>query len=448
MLKKLLLAVTVLMFLTGCGVNIKLDGNKIYTDTTKDEAFNFANAALKTKGYKVIEESKINHYITASPKYNETFKIEKADKEEVAIYVKDSDKANETVVNVIAIANGQIDEEKSKEIAQKAVAEIITELDKYGKFNAEKQSQYVYQIATLSQVFDFAANYFSQNNIPIEQNLKDNGLIYVKEANSSNPFNDPLQAEIAVATDETNKITVGIKAHIKGNYDVAGNQQYVNDFVSKFMDYLASYPLVEKGLRYSYKFISFDKAFVNTQAALKDSGFSISEADKNNYVLSAQKDNIKLSSTLTEINYNTAVNLEAMAESATLTTTKEALTESVTNELNTLSNALALYQTSVTGTKLYTSTSQDNVLKYIKIALQKAGYSYKMNKADLSFSATSLSNSNLAHFILVNNLGQDGISIEINTLYNTKYKGAEALVKKENEKLLNILHSFDKSDVK
>lgn len=448
MFKKLLLPLLLLFVITGCGVNIKLDGNKIYTDISKDEAYGFANAALKTKGYKVTEESKVNYYIVAKPEYNNTFQIEKADKEELNVYVKDSDKKNETVVNVIAVANGQIDEKKSKEIAKQAVAEIIAELDKYGKFNAEKQGQYVYQVATVGQVFDYAANYFTQSNIPIEQNLKDQGKLYVKEPAATNPFNEPLQAEVSIAADETNKVAADIKAFIKGNYDVVSNQQYVEEFVNKFVTYLSNYPIVEKGLRYSYKYINFEKAFNNALAAIKDNKFVVAETDKNNYVITAQKDNMKLSATFTEINNNIAVNLESFAESPTLATTKEALNETVTNELNALRDSLALYQTSVTGTKLFTSTSQDNVLKFVRLALQKAGYSSKFNKNELSFAATSLANANLAHYILVNNLGQDGISIEITTLYNAKSKNAEATVKRENEKLLNILNSFDKTDLK
>ncbi len=448
MLKKIFIFVVAALLFTGCGVNIKQEGNKIYTDISKDDAYKFCGAALKTKGYKVTEESKINYYIVAEPKFNDTFKVEKADKTQLDVYVKDSPTKNETIVSLYAIVNGQVDEKASTKIAKAAVAEIINELDMYGKFTITKEGQHIYPAATLKQVNEFIMSYFVKNNIPIGQNQAEQGLLLVKEANATNPFNEPLSAEVRTAADETGKVTIGIKATLAGNYDIKTNEKHAQDFVNNFIAYLDSYPMAEKGLRFSYKFINFETAFANAKAVLLANKFLLTEVDNNNFVLSAQKDKVLMSVTLTELNYNIAVNLEASAESPSLDESKDTLAVLLTNELNTLRDALAQYQTIYTSTKLFTSINSNDALKFTGIALKKLGYTYKLDKEALTISAVNSANPKLGHFILFNNMGAEGISLEINTLYNTKYANAETVVKNENARLLNALASFDKTTLK
>jgi hypothetical protein len=52
-------------------------------------------------------------------------------------------------------------------------------------------------------------------------------------------------------------------------------------------------------------------------------------------------------------------------------------------------------------------------------------------------------NPNKGHFLVVNNLGADGIVVQINTSYNTRAANAEATVRAENDKLLRLLNRDD-----
>lgn len=438
-----------LFILSGCGVNIKQEGNKIFTDISKDEAYQFSNAAVKTKGYKVKESSRINYYIEATPEYNKTLDIENAQNKELRIDIADGNKSNETVVTVLAKLNGKIDEEESNSVAEAAVKEIITELDKYGKFNLSEKGQYTYHVATPEQVFDYAAKYFdNNNNVQITEKLAKEGSLKLKENTSTSVFNDPLLAAVKVLSDETGKVTVMLDTLLKGNYDIKGNQAYSIRFVDDFINYLENYPIIEKGLRYPFKYLSFEQAFQNSLAALKEGGYLISEADNKNYLITAQKNNINVSATFTEINYNMAVNLEAFAESTDLDVNKEQLSEEIQQELNTLRDLLVKYQTIYTSTKLFTSTNQNDVIKQTQATLTALGFKSSTNRNDLTIRAVSLKDSNLVHFIVINNLGTDGISLEINTMYNTKLITAAALVERENNRLLDALAKYDKTDLK
>lgn len=436
-------SVALVLIMTGCGVNIKQEGNKIYTDVSKDEAYSFTSAALKTKGYKVTEESKLNYYIVATPEYNKTFQLDKADKTEVKAVITDNTQKNETVVSVLAYAHGDLDEKASEQIAADAVKEIIAELDKYGKFNATKEATQVYPVATLERVNAYIRGYFAQNNLSAQEA---NGTFTYSEA-ANNAFNEGLQASVVAQADETQKVTITVKAGIKGNYDVAGNQTAVEQFVQKVIDYLNLYPVAEKGARHAYKYISLEKAFSLAKAAAQDVGYTLTEVDAKQLTLSAKKNNINLVITLTTLNDNRAVNLTAYAEGSA-EETKEALSTKLETELNRLVSALEKYQTSVTGEKQFISSNQNDVLKYVELSLKKLNYGYTVNKEELTLAATSKVDTNRAHSIVINNLGSQGISVAITSLYNTRSPQALTIVKAENKKLINALNEYDGKDLK
>jgi hypothetical protein len=438
-----LINILLVFVITGCGVNIKQEGNKIYTDVSKDEAYSFTSAALKTIGYKVTEESKLNYYIVATPEYNKTFQIEKADKTEVKAVITDSTQKNETVVSVLAYAQGNFDEKASEQIAADAVKEIIAELNKYGKFNASKEATQVYPVATLERVNDYVRAYFTQNNLPIQE--ADGAFNY--SGTPDNTFNEGLKASVAAQTDETQKVTITVAANIQGNYDVNGNQNTVEQFVQKIMDYLEQYPVAEKGARHAYRYISLEKAFGMARAAAQDAGYTINNVDTRQLVLNARKNNINLVITLTTLNDNRAVNLTAYAE-GTAGETKEALSAKLETELSNLVSALEKYQTSVTGEKQFISSNQNDVIRYVELSLRKLGYSYNTNREDLTIIATSKTDANRAHAIAINNLGSQGISVAITSLYNAKSPQALTVARAENRKLISALNEYDGKDLK
>ncbi|MDR2431164.1 MAG: hypothetical protein LBD99_02795, partial [Candidatus Margulisbacteria bacterium] len=108
-----------------------------------------------------------------------------------------------------------------------------------------------------------------------------------------------------------------------------------------------------------------------------------------------------------------------------------------------LTQQLALYQTILTSEKSFLSSSQSEVINHVRQALGAVGYTYAYNAEELSFSAIAKTNTNQAHYITVNNLGANGISAQINTLYNDKSANAETVVRAENNKLLRALGGYD-----
>lgn len=448
-LAKLLLIMIISFILFGCGVQVQQVDNKIYTDISKDEAYNFSKAAIIKNGYKIKETDRNLGYMVADPEYNNTFKITDAEKTELKLSIKDDpEEKDQTIVEVLAYANGQIDEESSKEIAKKAVAEIINELDKYSKYEIIEDAEYIFPVATRENVQVFVANDFlSDNNYKVVRNDQNEGAIFIEETESRNPFNDPLRSKIFVLTDDANRVIVSAKTQLKGNYDVKGNNIYVRNFNRSLTSLLTKYPIIEKGYRFNYKFIGFDKAFTNALAAIGENQFVIGEKDQKNYIITASKDDIKLTASFTEINNNLAVNLETFSEGEQ-NTTKEELNDKLTKELNNLTESLSSRQTIKTSTKMFTSMSSSDALKMLQKALGKLGYNYKTNNQNLTISAQAARNQYLAHFVLVNSIGNDGVSIEINTLYNSKSEKAQAIVDNENAKLLKYLGTFDKTDLK
>jgi hypothetical protein len=438
----ILVTALLMIMLTGCGVNIRQEGNKIYTDASRDEAYTFTEAALKTKGYKITEGSKINYYINATPEYNETFKIEKADKRELNATI--AEKNNETVVALVALANGDIDKDASERIAADAVKEIIAELDLYGKFTASSEKSLTYPVATVAQLKTFIKDYATKANLnPADT---DTGLT-VKESTSNSPFNSPLEGSIKIVADETSKVVVTVKAEVKGNYDVRGNQTYADAFTQKIIDALNEYPVVEKALRSAYKYVTLDTAVNNAANAIKDSGFTITQTDKRNGLISAVKNKINLAVTFTNINDSIAINCEAFKEGAA-GESKATLTTAVTQELENVVLNLEKYQTTLSSTKLLIGTNQDQIVKVLKRALASYAYTAQYNSADGVIKAVNQDNKAKAHVITLNNMGGEGISVEIFTLYNTKSSEAKRIVKLENDKILRALGSLDKTDLK
>jgi hypothetical protein len=439
MFKKLaVIGLTVSMFLlTGCGVNIKQEGNKIYTDLDKDRVYEFTTAALQAKGYTLTAED--NYTVNAVPEDNAVLNSIDTDSKSVQAVVSDGT-AGQTVVTVLALANGNVDEEESTRIAQAAVADIIAELDKYGKFNSKVEVDYTYPVATVGRVSAFIREYLLANNIAIG-NSSDT-IFEISENSPNNEFNEPLFGVITIEADETERVVISLQAEINGNYDINGNQKYLDDFAAKLLAYLDTYPVVEKGTRQVYRFIDFSKAYANARSAVAGNGFIIKNEDKNNFIFSAAKDKLNLLVSFTKINTAIGVNLEAFIE-GNANETKEALSDKVSEELFSLTQAIAAYQTILTSEKVFISQGPREVMASIRNALASAGYTYTLNAEEVTFTAVDKVNPNKGHFLVVNNLGADGIVVQINTMYNTRAANAEATVRAENDKLLRLLNRDD-----
>ncbi|MDR2431383.1 MAG: hypothetical protein LBD99_03920, partial [Candidatus Margulisbacteria bacterium] len=288
MLKKIAGILLGLLLLTGCGVNIRQEGNKIYTDLSKDRVYDFATTAVQAKGYTITKEDEANYTFTAAPEDNRTLGSVEAGSKSLQASVTDGTQANETVVTILALINGDTDKESSEQIAKEAVAEIIAELNKYGKFNSQKSAEYTYAIATTERVSAYIAAYLTENDLTVQARPNAFG---VREKTANNQFNEPLSAVISLVPDaDTGRLTVRISAALPGNYDVNGNQAYIDNFTARLLEYLDTYPVVEKGTRHTYRYIDFDKAFASARNAVTAAGYQITETDRGNYVLSAVKD--------------------------------------------------------------------------------------------------------------------------------------------------------------
>ncbi|GBR72563.1 hypothetical protein NO1_0073 [Candidatus Termititenax aidoneus] len=439
MFKKLaVIGLAVSMFLlTGCGVNVKQEGNKIYTDLDKDRVYEFTTAALQTKGYTLTSEE--DYKVSAVPEESAVLNSIDTDSKSVQAVVSDG-ADDQTVVTVLALLNGNIDEEESTRIAKAAVADIIAELDKYGKFNSVVEVDYTYPIATVARVSAFIREYLTANDINIGNNSAT--VFEISENSPNNEFNEPLFGAITIEANETGRVIVDLKAEINGNYDINGNQKYLDDFAAKLLAYLDTYPVVEKGTRQVYRFIDFSKAYANARSAVAGSGFTVKNEDKANFIFSAAKDKLNLLVSFTKINTAIGVNLEAFIEGSA-NETKEALSDKVSEELFKLTQAIAAYQTILTSEKVFISQGQREVLASIRNALAAAGYTYTFNSEEVTFTAADKVNPNKGHFLVVNNLGADGIVVQINTSYNTRAANAEATVRAENDKLLRLLNRDD-----
>jgi len=209
------------------------------------------------------------------------------------------------------------------------------------------------------------------------------------------------------------------------------------------LEYVDNYPVVEKGTRHTYRYINFDKAFANASNAAVAAGYTIRESDKNKRFFSGLKGGLHIEVTFTQINNSIGVNIEAFIEGAP-GSTKAALTDEVTKALYELTQQMAAYQTILTSDKTFLSDNQNAVLGYIRTALADIGYTYSYNAADYSFNAIDKTNASKAHYIVVSNLGTNGIVVQINTMYNNKSASAEATVRAENNKLLRALGSNDR----
>ncbi|MDR1997001.1 MAG: hypothetical protein LBQ83_01560 [Candidatus Margulisbacteria bacterium] len=439
MLKKVIGILLGVLLLTGCGANIRQEGNKIYTDLSKDKVYGFATTAVQSKGYTITKEDAASYTFTAVPENNRTLGSADTEDKSVVATITDGSGTNETVVTVLAQINGNVDQESSEQIAGDAVAEIIAELNKYGKFTSQRTAEHVYAIATAERVSDFIEDYLVLNSLVYE---KTSSGFSIKDAQANNQFNEPLVARIAIAADETNRVTLRLGAVLQGNYDVDGNQVYVDNFISRLVDYLDTYPVVEKGTRHTYRFIDFARAFTNAKATLTSAGFTLQSEDKTNYVLTAAKGGLNLAVTFTKINTSIAVNIEAFIEAAA-GETKEQLNEEVTEELFSLAQLLAAQQTILTSDKAFLSSNQNDVVKSVRSALADIGYTYTFDAAEFTFDAVDKTDPQKAHYLLVNNLGAEGIVVQINTLYNAKAANAEATVRAENNKLLRALGNYD-----
>jgi hypothetical protein len=71
-----------------------------------------------------------------------------------------------------------------------------------------------------------------------------------------------------------------------------------------------------------------------------------------------------------------------------------------------------------------------------------------VNSADMSLLATSKTDANRVHAITINNLGSQGISVAITSLYNAKSSQALTVAKAENKKLISALNEYDGKDMK
>ena len=440
MLKKLAVILIGALLLTGCGVNIKQEGNKIYTDMSKDKVYDFATTAVQSKGYTITKEDEKNYTFTATPDgSNRTLGQLDTDNKSVQAVVTSGTRNNETVVTILALVNGNVDQESSEQIAKAAVAEIIAELNKYGKFTSQKTAEHVYAIATPARVLEFVEDYLVLYGLAYDSTS--NGF-NARETRANNQFNEPLVARVAVEADETSRVTVRMGAVVQGNYDVNGNQAYVDNFIARLQDYLDSYPVVEKGVRHTYRYIDFTKAFANARAAVTEAGYTVKDVDNKNYVFSADKDGLNLAVTFTQINNSIAVNVEACIE-ANAGESKDQLNDKVTAELFNISSLLAAYQTTLTSEKTFLSSNQNDVVRGVRDALASIGYTYSFNASEYTFNAVDKVNANKAHHLTVNNMGSNGISVQITTLYNTKSATAEATVRAENNKLLRALGNYD-----
>ncbi|MDR1452803.1 MAG: hypothetical protein LBJ25_02365 [Candidatus Margulisbacteria bacterium] len=439
MFKKLaVIGLAVSMFLlTGCGVNIKQEGNKIYTDLNKDRVYEFTTAALQTRGYTLTSEEA--YTVNAVPENNAV--LGSIDTDSKSVQARVSDGADgQTVVTVLALVNGNVDEAESTRVAQAAVADIIAELDKYGKFNSTVEVDYTYPVATVDRVSTFIREYLLANDITIGN---DSSTIFeISENLPNHEFNEPLVGTVIIEADETERVVIGLQAEINGNYDIDGNQKYLDDFAAKLLAYLDTYPVVEKGTRQVYRFIDFNKAYTNARSALAGSLYTIKNEDKNNFILTAAKEKLNLLVSFTKINTAIGVNLEAFIEGSA-SETKQALSDKVSEELFNLAQAIAAYQTILTSEKTFISQGQREVLASIRSALADAGYTYTFNAEEVTFTAADKVNPNKGHFLVVNNLGSDGIAVQINTMYNTRAQNAEATVRAENDKLLRLLNRDD-----
>ncbi|GBR75353.1 hypothetical protein NO2_0036 [Candidatus Termititenax persephonae] len=443
MLKKLTIIglMASLFLLTGCGVNIRQEDNKVYTSLSKDRVYEFTTAALQTKGYTIVEEDADNYkVVSALPEDNATLGAVETDNKHVEAVVTDGSNG-ETVVTILALLDGNIDEAQSRQIAQEAVAEIIAELDKYGRWSSRATTEYVYPVATTARVKSFIEDYLEANSLLYQAN---GNVISLQERTANHVFNEPLTAVLnIIASGEAGRTVIGINTSLDGNYDVNGNQAYIENFNDNLTAYLDTYPVVEKGTRHIYRFIDFPQAYVNARTAIAASGYTIKNENQTNYVFSAVKKDLNLSVTFTQVNAAIGVNIEAFIEGAA-NETKTALSDRVTEELFNLAQALAAYQTVLTSEKIYLSNSQPEILGFARQALAEAGYTYTYDANEYAFSAISKVNPHQAHYLLVNNLGSDGIAVQINTLYNANSSSASAIVRAENDKLLRLLGSYDK----
>lgn len=441
MFKKIIVLLLGVLFLTGCGANIRQEGNKIYTDISKDKAYDFATAAVQTRSYSITKEDEKNYTFTAVPDDdNGILGSLETNKKSVQVAVTNSTKPNETIVTILAMIGGNVDQESSEALAKRAVADIIAELNKYGKFNSQKSAQYVYAIATPERVDEYISEYLDNENLVWQ---KRNNTYALRETKPNNQFNEPLVGTITMDSEEdTGRLTVVINAAVQGNYDVAGNQAYVDNFVANFLGYMDTYPVVEKGTRHTYRYITFDKAFANARNAAVAAGYTIKETDRDNFFFSGIKNKLNIAVTFTQINTSTGVNIEAFIEGEP-GETKANLTDNVNKELTDLTQQMAAYQTIFTSDKAFLSNNQNEVLSFVRSALGTLGYTYSYSAGDLSFSAVDKVNANKAHYIVVNNLGTSGVVVQINTLYNDKSANAETIVRTENDKLLRALGNYD-----
>ncbi len=428
------------IMLSGCGVQIKQEGNKIFTDADKDMVYKFANTALEKEQYEVKERSREDGMIYSVPLADNPIFAEIKDSPKLNVSIKERAEQGDVVVELQALISGDVDEKKSTEVARRAVDRMIEELNKYGKFVASAEGT----ATVASSDKDSFLNY-------LETALKEKGYtvartetgVSVVGAASDSEYNDALkgQADITV---QGNQLNVSVKASIEGNYDKAGNEQKVKQAVSDLTAVVDAYPVVEQNVQQSYSFVSQKTAFAWAKTALDTLGYMIESSDETAFTMSTKKDAYAISVGISDAGDNKmVVTVTARGEGGD----KAALQSGAETILSAIKNELALYQVEKSDSKMFSDVPMDKAYGYAKAALVGTGYTVVKDAKGQYIVVGSKTAKPVVAVCMVNSMGEQGIAIEATAYVNgnkVPQQDAMDMAAAEVAKIIKYLGKYDK----
>ncbi|MFC1517159.1 hypothetical protein ACFL5G_01240 [Candidatus Margulisiibacteriota bacterium] len=434
------------LIISGCGVQIKQEGNKIFTDADKDMVYKFSASALETEGYIIKERSRKDGVIQSVPeKDNEIFATIKDDPK-VNVYIKERAEENDVMVEIEALISGDVDEKQSTLVARRAVDRLIEELNKYGMFTVTQEGSFTLPAVDMEKFIAYTASALGTKGYTASAT---DTSVEGRETIPSNEYNEPMMVKIE-ATPQDNEVSIVLSASIEGNYDRNGNEEKSREAINELISIVENYPVVEKSIQQNYAYVSTSKALAWSKMAMDNLGYVIDSEDTAAKTLTSMKDGLKIMVSVTDAGNNmSAVDVVVSGEGGV---SKEALESAADSALTDIKDELAMYQISRSDNKMFTTTPTDKAYRYARNALVGRGYTVtKADQANMVVAGVKIANKNVTAALSVNSLGNEGVAIEVTAYVNGKKLGqadSEALAAKEVSSLLGYLNRYDKMDVK
>jgi len=417
---------------TGCGVSVKQSGNKIYTDIDAETAYAYTRAALVAKDFEIEQMDQDTFTITAKGEMEEYEGLD------VVAKVNTIEGGSEVVISVMK--EDVEDQEKSEELAARAVEEIIKELDKYGKFQAREEKIVNYPFATMEDVNDYVVKVLNAMDKEVAITGTKSNLIEAQAVRATHPFNEAMQVAIGLSANDDRSIDVQVVSEIEGNYDIAGNKAFMQFWLDRFSSLLGLYPMAAQNFKYRYYLLSAEKAESFALDALKKLDY-MNESYQGNIV--AFQNNIKVVVDSAEFVDSAVLNVDGFADGGA-DGSKAELEKKLVEKMNKYREELALYQAYISAEKLYTSVNASDMMTISEKILKKLGYS----KIETEGGTVIGQKGNYTAAVRINDLGREGLSVEIISVYNGRAANNAQLAKSENSKLVREFGRYDRMDLK